>query len=206
MERDDFMFEKNSNIDENILKKKKIPILYKDSNWNELFGEVKDRDIKKAKVELQEKVSREREIIKQIKTLQSEKLQCMKMILGVSDSVNNANKRSNIKLLDEYKNKIESLNEEIDDLTYQSEIIPKEIRELNFNLLKETIRYGYDELRQKEKILDESLEEIDILKKRLKELIEIKYNYGDRINKTYTFFHGLLGSEIIEKLDQERLR
>lgn len=199
------MFKKNINIDEDILRKNKIPLLYKDPNWLELFGEVEDAKIRDIKISLEEKVSRENEIISLIKDYQAEKLQCMKMILGVSDSINNDNKIKNIKLLDEYKDKIKSINNEIDNLKFESEAMPKEIRELNLNLLKETIRFGYDELNEKEDTLKEALEEIDILRGKLKELIKIKYDYGEWINKTYTFFHGLLGSEIIEKIDQERL-
>ncbi len=200
------MFEKNINIDEDILRKNRIPLLYKDPNWIELFAEVEDKEMKIAKIELEKKVGREKEISVLIRDMQAEKLQCMKMILGVSDSVNNANKRGNIRLLDEYKNKIESINSKIDELTFESETIPKEIRELNLNLLKETIRYGYSELNQKEHTLNQALKEVDILRQKFKKLIKIKYEYGEWINKTYTFFHALLGSEVIEKLDQERLK
>lgn len=200
------MFERNINIDENILRKNKIPLLYKDPNWIELFGEVEDKELKNTRIELEKKVFREKEIISLIKNHQAEKLQCMKMILGVSDSVNNDNKRENLRLLDEYKDKIESINNEIDELTFESETIPKEIRELNLNLLKVTVRYGYEELRQKENTLKQATEEIDVLRRKLKELIRIKYDYGEWINKTYTFFHALLGSEVIEKIDQERLK
>lgn len=200
------MARKNIEIDKDILRNNKIPLLYKDSAWIELFNEVEDKKINVMKTELEEKVLRSREIEKLIKDMQAEKTQCMKMILGVSDSVNNLNKKGNIKLLDEYKEKIESINIEIDDLIFESETLPREIRESNLNLLRETIRYGYDELGEKEEILKESLEEIDILREKLKSLIKIKYDYGDWIDKTYTFFHGLLGSEVIEKIDQARLK
>ncbi len=47
--------------------------------------------------------------------------------------------------------KIENINKELDDITFQLETIPGEIRELNFNLLKLTVDYGYKELKIKEK-------------------------------------------------------
>ena len=37
----------------------------------------------------------------------------MKMILGISDSINNDNKVENIALLDDYKNRMISINEEL---------------------------------------------------------------------------------------------
>ncbi len=200
------MFEKNINIDINILRKNKIPLLYKEPSWLDIFGDVNDKEIQKNKKELEERVIREAEIENKIKSIQREKLNCMKMILGVSDSVNNENKIENIVLLDEYKKKIELLNEEMDELTFELETIPKEIREINLSLLNASIQYGYSELKSKEKRLSNSIEEIQILRDRLKTLIEEKHNEEEWINKTYTFFHGLLGSEIIEEIDRERLK
>ncbi len=73
------------------------------------------------------------------------------MILGISDAINNEDKNVDINLLDEYREKIENINKELDDITFQLETIPGEIRELNFNLLKLTVDYGYKELKIKEK-------------------------------------------------------
>lgn len=200
------MFEKNIDISKNALRENKIPLLHTDPNWLKLFGDVKDRNIKKMKEDLVNKIDEEKEIKKQVKTFKRQKIKCMKMILGVSDSINNEHKKENIKLLDEYKNKIESINVELEDLTFKLENMPKEIRKINADLLNATIQYGYGELKNKEQVLKDSIEEIDLLRSKLQELINIKHDYEEWINCTYTFFHGLLGSEIIEKIDKERLR
>lgn len=200
------MFAKNINLDESILLKNKIPLLHNDDSWIKLFGDTDDKNIQNAKEELIELVSKEKEIEIQYRELQKEKLKCMKMILGVSDSINNENKVENIALLDDYKNRMININEELEELTFQIETIPKEIRETNLKLLNATVQYGYDELKAKEKIVNQSISEIEILRQRLKELIETKHDYEEWINQTYTFLHGLLGSEVIEKIDKERLK
>lgn len=200
------MFGKNINLDESIILKNKIPLLHNDDSWIKLFGDTNDKNIQNAKEELIELVSKEKEIEIQYRELQKEKLKCMKMILGVSDSINNENKVENIALLDDYKNRMININEELEELTFQIETIPKEIRETNLKLLNATVQYGYDELKAKEKIVNQSISEIEILRQRLKELIETKHDYEEWINQTYTFLHGLLGSEVIEKIDKERLK
>lgn len=202
------IFGKNSNlnIDEKILRKNKIPFLHTDPNWIKLFGDVKDKDIINLKEDLKEKVDKEKEIENEVKKLEKEKLKSMKMILGVSDSINNENKKENIKFLDEYKDRIEIINNDLEELTFELETIPQEIREANVKLLNATIKYGYNELKIKEEVLDKSTEELYILRTRLKELINIKHDYEEWIDETYTFFHGLLGSKIIEEIDKERLR
>ena len=200
------MFDKNIDLDKNILRKNKIPLLHKEPSWNKLFGNVKDKNINYIKENIIKLISREKELEVQSKKLSQEKHNCMKMILGVSDSVNNDNKLENIGLLDEYKSQMVSINEELDEITFLLETIPQEIREVNLKLLNATIQYGYDELKYKEDIVEKSKTEIEILRERLKELITTKHDYEEWINETYLFFHGLLGAEIIEKIDKERLK
>lgn len=200
------MASKNIKLDENILRKNKIPLLFNEPSWVKLFGDTDDKNIKNGKEELIQLISKEKEMTITSRKLQKEKLECMKMILGVSDSVNNDNKTENIVLLDEYKNKIYNINEELEEITFELEKIPKEIRETNFKLLNATIEYGYDELRYREKIVNQSVEEIESLRQKLKLLMETKHDYEEWINETYTFLHGILGSEAIEKIDKERLK
>lgn len=200
------MFGRNMKLDENILRKNKIPILFNDLNWIKLFADSNDKNIQNAKEVLMNLLAKEKEIELQSNKLQREKSKCMKMILGVSDSVNNENKIENVVLLDEYKERILDINEEVEDLTFKLETMPKEIREANFKLLNDTVKFSYDELKYKEKIVKQSVEEIEILRKKLQELMVTKYDYEEWINETYTFLHGILGSEIIEELDKERLK
>ncbi|WP_353093382.1 hypothetical protein [Tissierella praeacuta] len=200
------MFSKAINLDESILIKNRISLLHNDDSWNKLFGDANDKNIQNAKEELIQLVNKEREIEIRNRELQKEKMKCMKMILGVSDSINNDNKIENIKLLDDYKNSIININEELEEITFQLETIPKEIREVNLRLLNATIQYGYNELKTKERVVNESVSEIAVLRQRLKELIKTKNDYEEWVNEAYTFLHGLLGSEVIEKIDRERFK
>jgi len=204
--RSDLMFSKPINLDESILLKNKISLLHNDDSWNKLFGDANDKNIQNAKEELTQLVNREKEIETKNKELQKEKMKCMKMILGVSDSINNDNKVENIKLLDDYKNRMIDINEELEEIAFQLETIPKEIREANLKLLNATIQYGYSELKAREKVVNQSVGEIEILRERLKELMKTKHDYEEWVNETYTFLHGLLGSEVIEKIDRERFK
>ena len=150
-------------------------------------------------------MEKERELDRLSKKLQKDKLHAMKMILGISDAVNNENKIENVDLLDKYKQRIEDINADLDDIMYQLEIIPQDIRKMNFDLLKATVEYGYKELKVKEKKLNSVTEELEILRERLKELINKKHDYEEWIDATYSFLHGMLGSQEMEKLDEKIL-
>lgn len=200
------MFSRDMELDENILRRNNIPLLFNDLSWIKLFGNSSDKNIENSKEILMGLLAKQKQVESEINQLQREKTKSMKMILGVSDSVNNDNQSQNVCLLDEYKQNILDINEKLEELTFEMETIPKEIREANFKLLNDTVKYGYDEIKYKQKIVDKSISEIEILRKRLKELIVTKHDYEEWVNQTYTFLHGILGSEIIEKLDQERLK
>lgn len=188
-------------IDEKIMLKNKIPLLIEDESWISLFGDTSNREIKKAKEELSKLVEENKKLERRSNKLQKEKLNSMKMILGVSDAVNNENNLEVVGLLEEYREKIEDINEELEEITFQLEIMPESIRKLNFDLLESTVYYGYKELKEKQRKLDETIDEIDSLKERLKILINEKYNYEEWVGPTYSFLHGMLGNEEMEKLD-----
>lgn len=196
---------KDIDLDENIIFKNKIPLLIEDKSWVALFGNIDNKDIQNIKEELAQMVEKQKQLDKMNRTLQKEKLHAMKMILGISDAVNNENKIETIGLLDEYKKKIEEANEQIDEIIFQLETIPQSIRELNFDLLKATVYYGYRELKDKEKKLKSVTEELEALRERLQELINEKYDYEEFIDATYSFLHGMLGNEETEKLDRKIL-
>jgi cell fate (sporulation/competence/biofilm development) regulator YmcA (YheA/YmcA/DUF963 family) len=196
---------RNIDLDENIMLKNKIPLLIENKDWLNLFGDINDKNIQYIKEELTELVEKQRELERDSKNFQKEKLHAMKMILGISDAVNNENKIGTLGLLDEYKEKIENINEELDKITFQLETVPQKIKELNFNLLKVTVSYGYKELKDKEKKLKAVTDELETIRERLQVLINEKYDYEEFINATYLFLHGMLGNEEMEKLDEEIL-
>lgn len=196
---------KGIDLDEDIIQKNKIPILIDDENWQRLFGTVDNKNIQLIKDELMALIEKERELERQSEKLQKDKLHAMKMILGIADAVNNENKIENVDLLDEYKQKIEDTNEELDDIMYQLETLPQDIKEMNFELLKATVEYGYKELKAKEKKLNTVTEELENLRERLKDLINEKHDYEEWIDATYSFLHGMLGSQEMEKLDEKIL-
>lgn len=199
------MFSKEIELDEKIIIKNRIPILVRDENWIELFYDVDDKDIQLARKELDALLEEEDNIEKELRDLQIQKIKDMKMILKVSDAVNNEDKVESVELLDSYKKNILEINDSIDEITFRLETIPKEILEANFNLLKATVNYGYKELKIKEKKLDATSNEVEELKSRLKDLINEKHDYEEWINATYTFLHGLLGNVQMEELDNKIL-
>lgn len=194
---------KKINLDKKIIVKNNVPLLVRNENWIKLFGNASNKNIQKIKDELNELVEKQKELEKDERTLQKEKNLAIKMILGISDSVNNENKTHNLYLLDEYKEKVENINKELDSIAYQLETLGPEVKELNFNLLKATVYYGYKELKQKEDKLETIVDELEAIRKKSKMLINEKYDHEEWIDSTYSFLHGMLGRQETEKLDEK---
>jgi predicted RND superfamily exporter protein len=199
------MFSKTIDLEENIILKNRIPILVNDENWSKIFGGIEDKVIQSTKDELEELLKEQKKAEREIARLQKEKVKAMKMILNISDIINNKEKVESADLLDQYKDKIYLINEKIDGIQYRLEAIPQEIRDTNFRLLEATVKYGYRELKEKKNKLEKIAEEIEELKERLRESINEKHDYEEWINSTYTFLHGMLGNEEMERLDDEIL-
>lgn len=196
---------KNVPLDESIIIKNRIPLLIRDENWLKLFSKSNNKVIVNLKEELSSLINEKKALEREESKLKEEKLLAMKMILGISNSINNENKIHNLALLDEYKDKIENINKQLDELSEKKINIHEEIMELNFELLKATVYYGYKDLKKREKQLKDINEELDRIRQKTKELINQKHDYQEWIQAVYTFLHGLLGREEIEKLDKKIL-
>lgn len=202
------MFLKGPEIDieETIIAKNRIPILIKDATWLKLFGDTGDRLINNARKELEELLEKQHLTEKQLKDKDREKKKVMTKIIMLSDEINNNNSYTKgTELLGQYQQEIYSLNDEIDNLTFELEMLPKDIREANLNLIKATVKLAYKQLADWESSIEPFNSEIEFLRNKLRELIEKKNDYEEKINTTYSFLHGILGSEEMEKLDKDIL-
>ena len=81
-------------IDENIIKKKKIPVLTKNREWKQIIEESKNRNIKSLSNNLEKMVAEEKELRKKLKLYNQEKRTLINKILHLSDLLNSKGGRS----------------------------------------------------------------------------------------------------------------
>ncbi len=201
------MFSKNLGIDieRDIMAKNRIPILTKDDTWLKLFGDVGDKHINSARKELESLFEKQRLLDTQLKEKSREKKRAMNKIIMLSDEINNNQLKEGTELLGQYQQEIHTLNDEIDNITFELEMMPKQIKDANLKLIKATIKLAYKQLAEWEEIFEPLNSEVEDLRNKLRELIEKKNDYEEKINITYRFLHGMLGSKEMEKLDKDML-
>ncbi|QXM05308.1 hypothetical protein [Crassaminicella indica] len=196
---------KNVVLDEYIMKKNKIPVLIKDTEWKSLFEECMTKSMKKTAKALEEKVAEEKEAIKQYNIHRKLKQNLMERILKLSDEVNNNQKESLLIQLEDAKEKLLEVNDRIDELQFKLEILPKEIEGLNMELLKESVEIAYKDIEDGNKKLKELTEEIIKLRDQLKNSWDEKLNLESRVETLYAYLHNTLGYEQTNKLDKQFL-
>ena len=193
-------------FEDNIVKKNKIPILIYNPEWMQLFINFNSKSLKKSVTKLEELLSTEKACETEQKELERRKKTLMNKILYISKELNEDNNLDAIPKMEETQRELLQINEKLPMLMEELETLPALINQQNIVVLKETIRRAYDLIKENK---DETLkcqEEINHIRQRLGELITKKVETEERVNKLYSFVHGMIGAGEMEKLDEQYLK
>lgn len=188
-------------LDYDLIIRNRLSILTQNSEWLENFDGLSNKAIVRDKEDLRSLVKLEKENHNKLEKLKAEKKRVIAKIITLSDEINNKNKVSDIVLLEEAQSKLNDLNDEIDDLSFELEMMPKKIREANLRLLESTVEYAYSELSDREEKLENINHELEALREQLRRYIVEKFEHEEKINKLYSFLHNTLGNEKANELD-----
>ena len=185
---------------EELLKGKKIPILVLDQRWLKLFpGGKKRAEIQVLEKELNELLKEQGKRVNTIKGLKTGKKKLMDAIVsGMNEENSDKKKDKQQKLLLETKERIETESERLLDLPY-------EIKNANERLLVTSIRYCYDEWKNRNEELADLSSEIDIMREQLKEKVAYKVDLEESLDSTYSLMHALLGREVMNLFDKNKI-
>lgn len=196
---------KEIKFEDNIIKKNRIPILIYNPEWMQLFVNFNSRNLKKAVTSLEELLSKEKACISEQKELERRKKTLMNKILYISKEINEDNNVEAIPKMDEVQKELLQINEKIPMLVEELEILPDLINQQNTIVLKETIKRAYELIKENKDEAKKCQDEVNQIRQRLAELITKKVETEERVNKLYSFVHGMIGAEEMEKLDDKYL-
>ncbi len=185
------------------LKRNDIVILTLDERWNKLFKLIPiSAEVKRQQDALNKLLGKEAALYQEQKNIEPEKIKYMNRIMTLTGEAFEKNNEEAKKALAESKEKIETLNQRSQEIENEIYQMKDRIRDANFKLLEETVHYVYGVIansREKQKRLDREMEKA---KKRLKELQAERQKLSTDWTDIYSFFHTLLGSDELTKLDQ----
>lgn len=201
-----FFFNKSTskeNIEEEVLKKQRVPILLNYEPWKKLVATGHSKEMLKIAESLKVLLNEQKKVALELKKLSDDKSKITARIIYISSQVN---ENFNPKLeseLEKLREDMEKMIEKIAELEDKSMDLPYEVKEKNLELLKETINYSYGNMRQAEKDLDTVEDEIKKIRIRLHELRESRDILKEKTDTVYRFIYNLLGSEASDKQDQK---
>jgi predicted nucleic acid-binding Zn-ribbon protein len=196
---------RNIELDENIIKKNKVPILIKDREWQKLFQDNLTKSMEKLTQQLEELIAEEKECMNDLRKARKKKKILMEKILKLSNEVNTNDDKVAIVKLEQAKNMILEINDKIDELQFKLETLPNEIKNINFKLLKETVTKAYDDIKEGKNRISCLDKEIQRLRKILGNMWEEKFTTEKKVNNLYLYLHGILGHRETDKLDKKFL-
>lgn len=196
---------KDIDFKDNIVKRNKIPILIYVPEWIQLFSGSRSRSMQKIIIGLEELIARNKECDSELNNLERRKKTVMNKILYLSKDINENNDKAALPKMEQAEKEIIEINGKIQKLMEELETIPNRINDMNTRLLKETIKKAYELIKENRLDAERSQEQINDLRQKLSGLIQNKVDAEERLNKLYSFIHGMIGAEEMENLDESFL-
>jgi hypothetical protein len=202
------MGKKEKKIDFNkVVKNKKLPILTLDVRWHELFTEdQKTANIKDLEQKVNNLLKKQGKLVNDIKDMKKLKNSLIKDIMVNMDIGTDLVGKAKEKKLDKNKQYINEINEKINSAMDELADIPYQIKEVNEQLMAESIDICYERLENNKTELGKVSEWIAGIREELKNKILLKQDMEAKNALIYTYMHDILGAEMMELFDQEHAR
>lgn len=196
---------KNIDFKDNIVKRNKIPILIYVPEWIQLFSNNKSKGMSKTIEKLEELISREKEYVSELDKLGKRKKLVMNKILYLSKDINENNNEKALPKMEEAEKELLEINRRMPELIEELELLPGLINKVNTQLLKDTIKRSYELINECKAEAEKCQEQVNEIRLKLSALIQKKVDMEERVNKLYSFTHGMLGAAEMETLDEDFL-
>lgn len=191
--------------EDNIVKRNKIPILIYVPEWIQLFNNYKSKNMNKIIDRLEGHIAREKELESELEQLGKRKKLVMNKILYLSKDINENNNQAALAKMEEAEAELLDINQKLPMAIEELENMPRLINEENTLLLKETIKRSYELINEYKAESEKCQEQVNDIRQKLAALIQKKVDMEERVNKLYSFTHGMIGAAEMENLDENFL-
>ncbi|MBO4902589.1 MAG: hypothetical protein J5518_07340 [Lachnospiraceae bacterium] len=188
----------------NALVGKKIPVLILDPKWHKLFSKTGTTDeIKELEGKLQVVLKRQGKLNNENKELKRIKNNLMDEIVGHMDGIETNTNAQTEKKLDENKRLINEVNEKLEKNEDELMELPREIDQINKELMIKTMDLCYEKLQANTSEIEEIAAWIREVRVSLKKNILKKQNKEVNNAELYGFMHDIFGHDVMELFDMK---
>lgn len=192
---------RKSQLDPDIQNIKEIPLLIHEDVWMDFFRTYGNVWIKVKHSKLVRLDAEGKEIERLLEGAKKDKKKNMNRVIELSEMINNEGKEAALSEMEETQALIQRLNSEIEALEARRLSVNERKRKLNFDILNDTVKIAYEEIKKQERILENISGEIEGLKEMLNRSIDRKHGIEEQKNQLYRLVHGLIGRDETNKMD-----
>ena len=193
-----------SEVYEQALAGKKVPVLTLDNKWYKLFRDLAELPrIQAQEKQLNELVQRQGQLNVDSKNIRKLKKKLMDEIVPIANELEQKYSKALEKQLDEHKRLIEECNEKLEE--YQDELLelPRQIEQVNHALMLSTMEYCYESMQENTRQIVEIAQWVKYIRIELKKNLVRKQEMEYQNRQIYSYMHDLFGAEVIELFDMQ---
>lgn len=193
-----------SEIYEQALAGKRVPVLTLDNKWYKLFLNLEDEPrIKALETQLNDLIKRQGKLNVDSKNIRKLKKKLMEEIVPMAKQLEQGSNKSVEKKLDENKRLIAECNEKLD--VYQNELLdlPAEIDKVNHALMLATMEYCYNSMQENTHQIVEIAQWVKYIRIELKKNLVRKQEMEYQNRQIYSYMHDLFGADVIDLFDMQ---
>ncbi len=188
-----------------IVRDKKLPILTLDNRWHELFTEDnKNMLIRELEHKINHLLKKQGRLVNGIKDMKELKSNLLKDIVVNMDTGREPARKAKDRKLDRNRHYVNEINSKTEIAMEELAGLPYQIKQVNEELMAESIRVFYEQLKENKEELEEVTEWISHIREELKAKILIKQDLEEKNSLIYTYMHDILGADIMEMVDKEQ--
>ena len=177
------------------------PILILDERWLRIFPEAyKTPEIKHLEKELREAFKYQAKLTSDMEDAEHKKKQLMDRIIRFMKVAQIS--ESEAKKQEKSQEYIKDINEQLSDMELEYENMPERIKQLNEELLVESLRVCYRRMRENKEQLIMQKQLVQEARELLQERSERQKELRKENESIFSFMHRVFGSRIIEVFDQ----
>lgn len=180
---------------------KKIPMLTLDNKWYKLLDEVGKASVKELEEQLNKLLQRQGKLNTESKDIRKLKKKLMGEIVQMVDEMDQTGNSKLEKIIDDNKRLIEECNEKLD--AYQDELkeLPKQIDEVNYQLMVTTMEYCYATMQENMRDINETDQWVTQIRIELKKRLIRKQEMEKQNQDIYSYMHDIFGADIVNLFD-----
>jgi len=183
------------------LRGKRIPVLTLDRKWYRLFDKLGKDGVKEYEDSLNALLKKQGKLNTEMKNIRGLKKKLMNEIMEMADESSEDQGEKKEKKLSKHRSLVEECNEKLEAMQDEQLDLPKEIDNVNFELMISTMESCYDLLQENTKDINEIEEWVKQVRVELKKKLLDKQAKEQKNHEIYRYMHDIFGAEVIDLFD-----